>query len=253
MIARERRGVRVLVFEKIDRAGGLVHFLTTRVRRSADGKEEEFTLDPSRERDRRFLAELPGLGAAPVFSPEQVHGDRIAEVNSATSPAIQREADGVLTREAGVILCVKGADCPLALLYDPDAPALCLFHSGWRGTVKHIARQAVAAMRQQGGGEPLRMLAGLGPSIQSCCYEVGREVERRFAAEFPSEIIERRAGRTFIRLEEAIRLDLQASGIPPEGIERSGLCTRCHPELFHSYRRQGPSAGRMILAAALLP
>ena len=38
-----------------------------------------------------------------------------------------------------------------------------------------------------------------------------------------------------------------------EAIEIIGPCTRCNPELFHSYRRDGPGSGRQIGFIAISP
>src|SRR2546421_394518 len=44
----------------------------------------------------------------------------------------------------------------------------------------------------------------------------------------------------------ANRRQLIDAGVPESQIDVLGLCTRCDPERFHSYRRDKDSAGRMI-------
>jgi copper oxidase (laccase) domain-containing protein len=38
---------------------------------------------------------------------------------------------------------------------------------------------------------------------------------------------------------------LAAAGVPREQIHVSGLCTKSHSQLFHSYRAHGSGAGRL--------
>jgi copper oxidase (laccase) domain-containing protein len=39
---------------------------------------------------------------------------------------------------------------------------------------------------------------------------------------------------------------LLEAGLLPEAIHHVADCTRCRPDLYHSYRRDGKAAGRMI-------
>jgi len=86
--------------------------------------------------------------------------------------------------------------------------------------------------------------AAIGPGIGVCCYEVGREVSTQFAELFP----ERRdlGQRTKIDLVEANRRQLLEAGLEAEKIYAANLCTFCDASQFHSFRRDGDAAGRMI-------
>jgi len=44
---------------------------------------------------------------------------------------------------------------------------------------------------------------------------------------------------------------LSAAGVPRERIEVSGICTRCNPHLFFSYRAEGMGAGRFAAVIVL--
>ena len=52
------------------------------------------------------------------------------------------------------------------------------------------------------------------------------------------------AGR--IDLAAANRSQLLAAGVPGDGIEILGACTRCDSAQFHSFRRDKELAGRMV-------
>ncbi len=51
-----------------------------------------------------------------------------------------------------------------------------MVHSGWRGTMQAAARVAVEALAATYDSRPADMVAGIGPSIGPCCYEVGDDV-----------------------------------------------------------------------------
>ena len=54
------------------------------------------------------------------------------------------------------------------------------------------------------------------------------------------------SGRPYFDLWQANRDQLEAAGVGRERIFSAGLCTRSHPDVFHSYRAKGPEAGRML-------
>lgn len=111
----------------------------------------------------------------------QVHGARVAMADRGgqSFPA----TDGLVTAVRGVPLLVKGADCPLVVLHDPDARVLGVVHSGWRGTLARIVALAVASMRDLGAA-PDDVRAAVFPGIGPCCFEVGEDVVSAFAAGF---------------------------------------------------------------------
>jgi copper oxidase (laccase) domain-containing protein len=78
-----------------------------------------------------------------------------------------------------------------------------------------------------------RLAAVIGPAIGPCCYEVGPEVSALFDDDLTVE------GR--LDLWSAADRALRAAGV--ERVERVDLCTRDHPQLFFSHRRDGLARG----------
>jgi hypothetical protein len=80
---------------------------------------------------------------------------------------------------------------------------------------------------------------------------MGEEVVEAFRREGHSEgtitaWFERAPGRRpHFDLWRANYDQLASVGVPPGAIHLSGLCTRTHPGVFHSYRARGQQAGRM--------
>ena len=159
------------------------------------------------------------------------------------------EADGLLTRRAGLLLSVRTADCVPLLLLDRKRRAVAAVHAGWRGTVKQIARRSVERMQSEFASKPADLEAAIGPAIGACCYEVGEDV----AAQFDRLAVSARSGRPRLDLSLANRLQLTQAGIPITQIRCADLCTHCLGEQFYSYRRDGSQAGRMVALIGIRP
>ena len=171
--------------------------------------------------------------------PKQEHTSIVKRVESGGSfPG----CDALVTNVAHVFLSISIADCVPVFLFDSRLEAVAAVHAGWRGTVQQIASRAVRSMKEEFGSDPKNIEAYVGPSARSCCYAVGDEVARQFDGSF----VRREEGKIFLDLKEANRRQLVDEGIPPDHIEASGYCTICHPELLHSYRRDGGKSGRML-------
>ncbi|MBI5542372.1 MAG: peptidoglycan editing factor PgeF [Deltaproteobacteria bacterium] len=213
--------------------------------------------EPARvaENARRLAARV-GLTPSQLVCANQVHGERLLEVETATPgvdmpPAIG-DADGLFTRARRVALCIRTADCVPVLLYAPEVPAIAAVHAGWRGAVLSIPGKAVAELGNRYGAVPARMLAAIGPSIRSCCYEVGEEVAAQFEARFGPGLTVRCAGEgPRLDLVEACRRSLMAVGVQGCNIDVLPHCTACSPALFFSHRRDQGRSGRHLSFLAL--
>jgi polyphenol oxidase len=151
------------------------------------------------------------------------------------------DADGLVTNCPGVPMMTIHADCPPIILYDPVKNAAGVLHSGWRGTVGKIAAAGVRAMTENYGCRPADILAGVGPSIGACCYQVGEpvlsEVKAAFGAAVAADLLMMRPDGSFhFDLGQAIYQTLRESGVTAAHIEQSGICTLCHNRNFFSYR-----------------
>jgi YfiH family protein len=149
-----------------------------------------------------------------------------------------------------VVLTIRVADCVPLLIADRQTGAVAAVHAGWRGTARGIVARAVARLQRTFGSNPENLVAGLGPSIGPCCYQVGSELEQAFSDAGWSD--DARA-RCFVH-DRDTRLDLwsanadqlREAGVPADSIHIAGLCTACHPDLFDSYRRDGAGTGRLV-------
>jgi copper oxidase (laccase) domain-containing protein len=94
-------------------------------------------------------------------------------------------------------------------------------------------------------------VALLGPCIRRCCYEVGPEVSAAVRSAFPRwadrVLVPHPGGRDHLDLVTLNALQLADAGVRDvRDIGDVGGCTRCDAVRYHSYRRDGPGAGRMV-------
>ena len=98
---------------------------------------------------------------------------------------------------------------------------------------------------------PGRVLAAIGPHIETCCFEVGDDVAAELAAASTqgAAVIERRAGaRPHVDLRRVVRAQLVAAGVGDADIDDVAGCTVCDAARFFSYRRDGARSGRLLSA-----
>jgi YfiH family protein len=186
--------------------------------------------DPERvaENRRRLCAEV-GADPERLALNRQVHA---ATVNRAEAGERSKPGDGLWTDEPGVPMLKVTADClPVALARTNGDSGLALLHVGRLGLLEGIVAAGVAAL----GG---RLVAAIGPGIGPCCYEVGPEIRADYRRRFGASVLR---GRN-LDLWTATAQALRDAGVT--SVERTDLCTACHPELFFSHRRDAGITGR---------
>lgn len=204
----------------------------------------------------RFLATL-GVAERTLLGPRQVHSAVVAvhRAGDAAPAGGVYEGDGVVSNDPGAVLMVLAADCAAVLLHDPVRRVVGAVHSGWRGAAGAIAAVAVRAMGEAFGSRPADVVAGIGPAIGRCCYEVGPEVVAAVAAVTPLTLAALAdplpAGKARLDLTAAVVAQLEAAGVPRGQIRSAEFCTACRTDLFYSHRREGEPTGRAGAAIAL--
>lgn len=220
--------------------------------------------DPATVRaNRAAWCEAIGVDAGALVFPRQVHGTHVALIDDAdagrgadTAIHALPATDAMLTDRAGIPLAVVCADCTPILLHDPVQGVVGAVHAGWRGTVQDVAGVAVRTMVEEYGCRSADIVAGIGPAIGPCCYEVGPEVIGAWQAvglDPENRAVIERAPRPYFNLWEANRIALVAVGVQPDNIEVAGVCTRCHGDRFFSHRARQEPPGRFAAIIALAP
>lgn len=266
-----RNGIPFVTFSLFQKAGGLAAAVASRRGGVScapfDALNMSFSTGDApedvRENRRRFLS-LLHIPPEDIVSCHQVHGTHIEEVGAADrgrgaldAESALPETDGLMTNEKGVPLTMNFADCTPLLFYDKAHHAAAVAHGGWRGTAGDIAGKMVRRMTERYGTDPAELLAGIGPAIGGCSFEVGEDVIGAFETLFDRADMEtlarpRGGGKYLFDLPEANRRLLLRAGLLPHHIESCGLCTYCRDDLFFSYRKSGGKTGRHMAAAMLL-
>jgi YfiH family protein len=200
------------------------------------------------EANHDLIYQSLGVSRSDVVTAHQVHGSRVALVGPEDRGRVIPATDALITDAPGVALMLRFADCLPVLLYDPIRPAVGLAHAGWRGTVKGIAAKTALAMVEAYGSHPADIVAGFGPCIGPCCYQVGAEVIESVKARFnhwQGLFRHQGDGSVHFDLWEASRRQLAELGV--EEIEASQLCTACRTDEFFSHRAEKGRTGRFAV------
>jgi polyphenol oxidase len=197
---------------------------------SHDKAEVLKRLDAAHRESRRAI----GIGDWPLFTAEQIHGNKIAIVDkadpgrrSAASPPSKEFAgcDGIITKQRGVALGVYVADCCAVYIVDQKTPAIGLVHSGRKGTELGVVTNAINEMTERFGSNPAEMVVQLSSCIRPPHYEV----------DFAAKIVR------------------QCGALGVKEIHDSGVCTACHLDRYYSYRTEKGKTGRMLALLGLNP
>ncbi len=187
------------------------------------------------------------LGCEKLKWLRQVHGNRCVEVE-ANGWRTRDEADGIVTREAGVGLVIQTADCVPVLLAARSARVIGACHAGWQGLVSGVIANTVSAMTA--GTEHCELSAFIGPCISSRRYEVGEDVWRHFVGESGALEAHEDPQKRYLNLHKVAQNQLLSAGVAQ--IEVSGVCT-FESQNFYSHRGRGtaPNVGRFASAITL--
>jgi len=184
-----------------------------------------------------------GAPLARLVTTTQIHSDRVVVVSNG-SPV--EPADGLITDRPDHLIGVFTADCLPVLLAGPDGGVVAAVHAGWRGLGQRIIEKAMAKMAARWSIPARGITVALGPCIGACCFEVGEQVLGPLRQQIPEDVGVIRPhpdgqddGKALVDLQAWATHQLVHAGVPAEQIFAVPLCTRCHPALFSSFRRDG--------------
>lgn len=210
----------------------------------------------------RRIGEALGVRCEDMVLSRQTHTTNVRIVTDADrGKGITRErdytdVDGLVTNVPGICLVTSYADCVPLFFVDPVKKVIGLSHSGWRGTVGKIGRKTVELMHERFGSDPADILAAVGPSVCMDCYEVSGDVIEKFKEAFSENwwdqlFYEKPDGKYQLDLWKANELIFQESGILPEHIAVTNICTHCNSDILYSHRAAGDKRGNLCAFLAL--
>lgn len=212
------------------------------------------------ENRRRFLGTL-GITREDVHVARLSHGAAVSVFRSgdshrSTSAPVRKGSqdvervffsDAVVSNRPGFFALLTFADCVPLAFYDRNRGVVGAAHAGWRGTALGIAPRVVLTMVREFGSRPGDIVVGIGPSIGSCCYEVGADVIDRFKEHDQEPAALREGDRFKVDLWETNARQLRDAGIPNGSIDNPRLCTSCSVSRFFSHRAENGTTGRGAL------
>jgi purine-nucleoside/S-methyl-5'-thioadenosine phosphorylase / adenosine deaminase len=270
----ERTGDRCvyLLFERLSQEPGLLHGVFTRKGGYSappfDGLNVATTTgdDPdSARRNQHVIASELGLT---LISARAAHGidycvierQLPGEPDEALRDRTRRIlADAMITAETSLGLFWGFGDCAPILLYDPRQRVIALAHGGWRGAAGAIGPRTIDVMRERFGSRPEDLLAGVGPAIQSCCYQVNdvvyeafqRDPRARDNATFVRRADDGGATALYLDVTESNARQILAAGVRADHLEVAPHCTGCAADLFYSHRKRPHADGRFGVVIGL--
>ena len=138
---------------------------------SLSGKDDAAAVRENRSRAAAALR----LEHSMLCGLTQVHGKRVVVAEEPWPENQRPEADGVVTRRAGVALGIITGDCAPVLFADPVAGVIGAAHAGWRGAVAGVLEETVFAMETLGTARR-DVIAVVGPCIHQPSYEVAADL-----------------------------------------------------------------------------
>ena len=202
----------------------LEHFFTTR----------DSSLNS--EENKKLTAKYLGVEYSNLISPSQTHSSNIDFAKIGKTDYPKTDALILTNKEQGVFL--KFADCVPVIIYDKEKNIGAIAHAGWRGTVAKIVPKTI----QKITSDYSNIYVVIGPSIGSCCYNVGEEVINGV----------KNSVKDYSKLLKGMFVDLKLTnaqqsielGVPSENIDICPYCTSCRNDLFFSYRKENETSNR---------
>ena len=259
--------VPLLHFPLLEKCSFITHAFTTRMGGVSTGDCTSMNLSFTRGDDeaavrenyRRIAAAL-GTDAKQFVCSDQTHTTNVRRATKADAgkgvviPKDYTDVDGLITNEPGIVLSTFYADCVPLYFVDPVHRAIGLSHSGWRGTVNKMGQVTIEAMKREFGSKPEELYCAIGPSICQDCYEISRDVAEEFMKAFPehvNDILLQKSEEKFqLDLWKANEIVMLESGILPEHLAVTNICTCCNPTELFSHRASKGKRGN--LAAFLM-
>jgi YfiH family protein len=198
------------------------------------------------------LAEIAAaLGFGRLARLHQIHGGRVLDLDNPETEfpygtPERPDADGTVGGQPGVLGVVSGADCVPVFLLDRTGRRWAVVHAGWRGVVAGVLPESLRAISRGDRKVMSRLELYLGPAICGGCYAVGADVAAQLRVAGGGAGVEWRGGVWYADIRAILAAQARGAGLDSGAVATSGYCTRCHNELFCSFRAEGRAGlGRM--------
>ena len=179
----------------------------------------------------------------------QTHSSKVIRINKLNLNK-KLEADGLITSLNDVVLGVLTADCAPIFIFDNQNKFVCCLHSGWKGTIKNISKNAIKLFNKY-NIQSNNLNAIIGPCLSTTNYEVDKNFEKKFIkknSKYSKFFINKNHVKSLFNLRGLIHYQLKELGI--KKIHNINLDTYSNESLFFSHRRSlhegKKTTGRLI-------
>ncbi len=152
-----------------------------------------------------------------------------------------------MTNNKDLVLSIQVADCIPIYLYDDQNQSFGLVHAGWCGVTGGIIENSIEKMKKL-DAKSINIKVLLGPSIRQCCFEIGPEVGKLFDDKFQKIS---NSNRMLLDMQNTVIDKLIKMNVRYKNIIDIKECTCCSDQ-YHSFRKDGNKAGRMIAMMGFL-
>ena len=167
----------------------------------------------------------------------QTHSNKVVYFENESSIKNKLSGDAIVTKVKNIGIGILTADCAPILLCDPHKKIIGCIHSGWKGALNGVIRNAIKKFYELNSNKD-DLIAVIGPCIKKENYEVKADFYKRFISQNRSN------NEFFTKIEENKYIfDLRAfinkeiSDLNVRNIENIELDTFSEKETFYSYRR----------------
>lgn len=185
-----------------------------------------------------------------IIKGNQTHSTNVKVITKDNINEVFENVDGLITNLKNIYLLTVVADCQGILLFDKKNKVIGNIHSGWRGTLNRIIKNAVNIMINEFNSNVEDIKVYFSPCIHKCCFEVSIDVKEMFEKEFNDLEIENyitKGNREDKYYIDTLKLNIDyliKLGIKEENITYSDFCTKCNSDILHSYRKDKDLSGR---------
>ena len=179
-------GVKFLKSDNLSIFDNITHGFFTRLNGVSKGIYQGLNVGLGSNDDRNLIMENRWLSMRAMNADicdlrvvHQIHSNKIITLDGKFDMENPPKADGMVTKEKGVVLGVLTADCTPILFADPVAGVIGAAHAGWQGALGGIGEKTIDAMEAIGAKKE-NITAAIGPSIGKESYEVGTEFRNKF-------------------------------------------------------------------------
>ncbi len=247
-------------FKKLLEYKNIVHAFTLKPMEFGDNVNYE-TKKEFVKNNYKSLCDSLQIDYKNVVRAYQTHTNNVKRVDNEKGIFIPelKNVDAIITNKKDEILSLTFADCTPIYIFDEEKDVISLVHSGWQGTTKRIVENAIRELKKEYNCEAKNLICVIGPTIRRCHFEVDKDVRNIFYNEFNEmkdikEIIkdDESISKSYIDTVQINKNLMLKEGILEENIIDCNICTLCHSELIHSYRKEGKQAGRNTAILCLI-